>query len=418
MVSVTSDNSTPDVLDALSLLAVGMPVREGLERVVQAHRGALVVMSDDEKVLALCSGGFLLNTEFSPQRLAELAKMDGAIVLSKDASRIARANVHLVPNHSISTSETGTRHRTAERVAKSTGVPVVSVSATMGVITLYEGARKHVLKDRRYLSGQASQVIQTLARFRQRFDTAITSLSALELEDAVTMRDVALAVQPAELVCRLAVEVNGYLIELGEDGRLLKLQLDELAAGVEATRNLIVRDYMHMMDKSNNTSMHLSPAYSHGRLETDREKKPGAKQPAVRLLDSRGGSSTSRGSRSVQTRTALDGTWHGALQVLQSLNTEELANLDTLTEAIGIQAESDQTDGSVDPKGYRLLHRLPNLPEPVIDRIVEHFGSLQAIMRASQKSLEQVEGVGVGRATSLRDGLARLAESSILERYE
>ncbi|MCL4434951.1 MAG: DNA integrity scanning diadenylate cyclase DisA [Actinobacteria bacterium] len=416
---MTSGNSAPEPLDALPLLAVGMPVREGLERVVQAHRGALVVMSDGEEVLALCSGGFLLNAEFSPQRLAELAKMDGAIVLSKDASRIARANVHLVPNHSIPTSETGTRHRTAERVARSTGVPVVSVSTAMGVITLYEGTRKHVLRDGRHLSNQASQVIQTLARFRQRFDAAVSSLSALELEDAVTMRDVALAVQPAELVCRLAAEVNGYLIELGEDGRLLKLQLDELAAGVEATRDLIVRDYMHMMSKDGaGAGMQPPAAHHHGHLETDRERKSGPKQPVVRLLDGSGVPSIGRGSRNAPTHAASNGTWDRALQILQNLDTEELANLDTLTEAIGIQVESDQVDGSVGPKGYRLLHRLPNLPEPVIDRIVEHFGSLQAIMRASQKSLEEVEGVGVGRATSLRNGLARLAESSILERYE
>jgi diadenylate cyclase len=290
----------------------------------------------------------------------------------------------------------------------------------MGVITLYEGTRKHVLRDGRHLSNQASQVIQTLARFRQRFDAAVSSLSALELEDAVTMRDVALAVQPAELVCRLAAEVNGYLIELGEDGRLLKLQLDELAAGVEATRDLIVRDYMHMMDKTDSVGADMQPPAAHhrGHLETDKEKKSGAKQSVVRLLDGSGAPSIGRGSRGAPTHTASDGTWNRALRILQNLDTEELANLDTLTEAIGIQVESDQVDGSVGPKGYRLLHRLPNLPEPVIDRIVEHFGSLQAIMRASQKSLEEVEGVGVGRATSLRNGLARLAESSILERYE
>ncbi|MCL4443891.1 MAG: DNA integrity scanning diadenylate cyclase DisA [Actinobacteria bacterium] len=401
-----SANNT-NAFDALPLLAVGMPLREGLERVVQAHRGALVVMSDREEVLSLCSGGFLLNTEFSPQRLAELAKMDGAIVLSEDTSHISRANVHLVPNHSIPTSETGTRHRTAERVARSTGVPVVSVSTTMGVITLYEGNRKHVLKDRRYLFNQTTQVIQTLTRFRQRFDLAITSLSALELEGAATLRDVVGTLQPAELVCRLADEVNGYLVELGDDGRLLKLQLDELSTGIVEARNFIMQDYVNVTNSidraiasspssapisiaANNHNVHANGAPTDGSLNTTRQSG----ESIINIA-----------------------TQH-AIRSLQQMSTEELADTENIARAIKGRGENSELDSSVEPRGYRLLHRLSHIPDPIVDRIVEHFGNLQAIMRASQSSLEEVEGVGTGRATTLRNGLARLAEMSILERYE
>ncbi len=390
--------------NALPLLAVGMPLREGLERVVQAHRGALVVMSDREEILSICSGGFLLNTEFSPQRLAELAKMDGAIVLSEDTSRISRANVQLVPNHSIPTSETGTRHRTAERVAKATGVPVISVSAAMGIITLYEESRKHILRDRRYLFNQATQVIQTLTRFRQRFDLAVTSLSALELEGVVTLRDVVSTLQPAELVCRLADEVNGYLLELGDDGRLLKLQLDELATGVVEARNFIIQDYVNTIDgtsKQVTSSTATSPTVDNRNLHLNGAPTDSiptrAGQPAESII-------------SISTQQAL--------QSLQQMSTEYLADLENIARIIKGKGEYSQLDNSVEPRGYRLLHRLSRIPDPVVDRIVEHFGSLQIIMRASQSSLEEVDGVGTNRASILRNGLARLAEISILERYE
>jgi len=114
-------------MDAFAAVAPGRPLREGLDRILQANRGALIVVGDGAEVLAICSGGFLLDAEFTPQRLSELAKMDGAVILAPDASRIARANVHLVPNPNVPTSETGTRHRTAERVARSIPVPVISV---------------------------------------------------------------------------------------------------------------------------------------------------------------------------------------------------------------------------------------------------------------------------------------------------
>src|ERR1700691_512690 len=158
---------------ALAMVAPGTALRDGLERVLHAERGALVVIGDGPEVLSICTGGFLLDAEFSPQRLSELAKMDGAIIVSADASRIARANVHLMPNPSIPTTETGTRHRTAERMARSIDVPVISVSASMGVVTVYRGEAKHVLQSATRLHERIGQALQTLERFRQRLHAAL-----------------------------------------------------------------------------------------------------------------------------------------------------------------------------------------------------------------------------------------------------
>src|SRR3954470_8844698 len=173
--------------EALAGVAPGRPLREGLDRILQANMGALIVVGDGPEVLAICSGGFLLDAEFSPQRLSELAKMDGAIVLAPDASRIARANVHLVPSPNVPTSETGTRHRTAERVARSIDVPVISVSEDMSVIAVYRNDLKHPLEAVPRLVNRANQALSTLERYKSRLDGVSGALSALEVEDLVTL---------------------------------------------------------------------------------------------------------------------------------------------------------------------------------------------------------------------------------------
>ena len=131
---------------ALRLVAPGTQLREGLDRILQARMGALIVVGDGPDVLSVCSGGFLLDAEFTPQRLSELAKMDGAIILAADTSRVARANVHLVPDPNVPTSETGTRHRTAERVGRQLDVPVITVSEDMSLVTIHRRGEKHTLE--------------------------------------------------------------------------------------------------------------------------------------------------------------------------------------------------------------------------------------------------------------------------------
>src|SRR5207248_7947434 len=203
---------------ALAPVAPGTPLRDGLDRIVKAKMGALVVVADGPEVLNICSGGFLLDAAFSPQRLSELAKMDGAIILAPDTSRIARANVHLVPNPNVPTSDTGTRHRTAERVARSIDVPVISVSEDLSIIAVYRHEQKHQLEGIPRLLNRANQALQTLERYKNRLDMVTGSLSALEVEDLVTVRDVVTVLQRAEMVRRIAEEIEGYVVELGEDG--------------------------------------------------------------------------------------------------------------------------------------------------------------------------------------------------------
>jgi diadenylate cyclase len=238
--------STNALHEALAQVSPGTPLRDGIDRIVRAKMGALVVIGDGPKVLSICSGGFLLDAEFTPQRLSELAKMDGAIILSADSMRIARANVHLMPDPTVPTAETGTRHRTAERVAVSLGVPVVSVSEEMSVINIYAGGMKRQLQDIGRLLDRANQALQTLERYKTKLDDATSALTALEIEDVVTVHDVAAVIQRGEMVRQIAAEIETMIVELGVDARLLRLQLDEVFTSLDDELDLVVADYPHI----------------------------------------------------------------------------------------------------------------------------------------------------------------------------
>jgi diadenylate cyclase len=348
------------MIDALAQVAPGVPLREGLDRILQAEKGALIVIGDGPEVLAICSGGFLLDAEFSPQRLSELAKMDGAIVLAADATRIARANVHLVPNPNVPTSETGTRHRTAERVARSIDVPVISVSEDLGMVAVYRHDLKHTLEAIPRLLNRANQALQTLERYKTRLDGVSGNLSALEVEDLVTVRDVVSVLQRAEMVRRIAEEVDGYIVELGSDGRLVLLQLEELMGGVEDDRRLVLKDYL---------------------------------------------------------RDTPDWDLDSAMEALGELSTEELVDLKIVSDVLKLPDETTELDASVQPRGYRLLSKIPRLPDPVTDHLIQRFGNLQKLLRATIDELDDVEGIGGVRARAIKEGLSRLAETSILDRY-
>ena len=341
-------------------MAPGQPLREGLDRILQANMGALIVVGDGPEVLAICSGGFLLDAEFSPQRLSELAKMDGATILAPDASRIARANVHLVPNPNVPTSETGTRHRTAERVARSIGVPVISVSEDMRSIAVYYNEIKHPVETSPRLLNRANQALATLERYKNRLDHVSGSLAALEVEDLVTVRDVVTVLQRMEMVRRIADEVNGHIVELGTDGRLVRLQLEELMGGVEDDRRLVIKDYF-------------------------------VTNELWRLPE--------------------------AMNALADLSTEEVLDLGAVASALHLPGDPADLDASLQPRGYRLLARVPRLPDVVVEHIVERFGSLHKILRASVADLDEVEGIGAARAKAIEEALKRLAETSILDRY-
>ena len=228
----------------LASIAPGTALRDGLERILRGRTGALIVLGQDKTVESISTGGFTLDVPFTATGLRELAKMDGAIVVDKDITRIHRAAVHLMPDHTIPSEETGTRHRTAERVAKQTGHPVISVTQSMQIIAAYVGDIRHVLEDSGKILSRANQALATLERYKMRLDEVSATLSALEIEDLVTVRDVAVVAQRLEMVIRIAREIEDYVLELGTDGRLLSLQLEELVTGVDAERELVVRDYL------------------------------------------------------------------------------------------------------------------------------------------------------------------------------
>ena len=347
----------------LAAMAPGTPLRDGLERILRGNTGALIVLGYDRVVESLSTGGFNLDVDFSAQRLRELSKMDGALVLTGDLSKIVRASVQLVPDPAIATEETGTRHRTAERVAKQTGHPVVSVSQSMRIIALYTRNGRYVLDDSASILSRANQALATLERYKLRLDEVAGTLSALEIEDLVTVRDAMAVSQRLEMVRRIATEIEGYVVELGTDGRLLSLQLEELMAGVDGERELVVRDYLV----------------------------------------------SGSGKRS---RTVVD-----AVADLDSLSATELLDLSLVARAVGFAMSADALEQAVSPRGYRLLAKVPRLPGAVVDRLVDHFGGLQKLLAAGIDDLQVVDGVGDTRARSVREGLSRLAESSILERY-
>jgi diadenylate cyclase len=285
--------------------------------------------------------------------------MDGAIILASDTSRVARANVHLVPDPNVPTTETGTRHRTAERVGRQLDVPVITVSEDMSVVTIHRRGEKHTLEPIPRVLARADQALQILGRYKARLDAVSGSLSALEVEDLVTVRDVATVLPRAEMVRRIADEIEGYVVELGADGRLVMLQLDELVGGVDEDRRLVAKDYFQSGDNfALATVMHL----------------------------------------------------------LAQLEDEDLLDLNQVASVLHLDADIG-IDGALQPRGFRLLQKIPRLPELVSDHVVNRFSNLQKIMRAGLADLTEVEGVGEVRAKAIKEGLSRLAETSILERY-
>jgi diadenylate cyclase len=350
-----------ELWDALSAVAPGTQLRDGLDRISKARMGALIVVGDGPEVLNVCSGGFLLDAAFTPQRLSELAKMDGAIILSADSSRIARANVHLVPNPNVPTTETGTRHRTAERVARSVGVPVATVSEDMAVLTVYRGDEKYQLESIPNILNRCDQALQTLERYKSRLNEELASLTAHEVEGLVTLRDVIVVLQRSEMVSRIADELRHHLIELGADGRLVRLQLRDLMAGVGDERTNLIRDYA-----------------------------PDGIEPAE------------------------------ALERLRDLDPGEITDPDDVGDVLELgDGNSVDLDQTMQPRGYRILARiLPRLPEPVIEAVVGSCGRFDKLMRASTEELADVAEVSEQLAAVIRDGLSQQAQSSILNRYQ
>ncbi len=348
------------LLQALKQVAPGTPLRAGIDDIIRAHLGALIVIGEPSTLSFLFSGGMRLDVPFTAQHLYELAKMDGAIIVNTAGTRLVYANVQLMPDPNIPSSETGTRHRTAERVAKQTDALVVSISQQRETVTVFIGDLRYQLGEISEVLARTNQALGTLETYRQRLEQGLTRLTTLEFQGAVTLDDVVVVLQRAELTTRVAAEVERNCTELGEESRLIRMQLDELLESVPRDKAAVVFDY-----------------------EATAEAK--------------------RATR--------------ALEELAALPYQRLLELEEVIGLLGYPRDANPLDVSVVPRGYRVLSQLPRLPESVIRHVVKHFGSLDATIRASHRELEAVDGVGAVRAREIREGLRRLQEQNLVDRY-
>jgi diadenylate cyclase len=342
------------------MVAPGTALREGLDNILHARTGGLIAIGEQEDLSFLFSGGIKLDIDYSPAMLYQVAKMDGAIVMGGNATKIAMANVQLMPDPTILSLETGTRHRTAERVSKQTEALVICISQRREVVSLYIDGSKYILEEIPVVLAKANQALATLDKYRTRLDQVSTRLTALEFEGGVTLHDVLTVLQRAELVTRMAVEIERYIVELGAEGRLIEMQLEEVMVGVASDKAALIHDY----------------------LASDR-----------------------------------DTLFADSLDQLGRLAHQDLLDFGRLAELMGYDRKLNTLDYPVSPRGHRILGRIPRLPKLVVGEIVKQFGGLEELLAATDAELEQVEGVGEIRAKDIREGLRRLQEINLVDRY-
>jgi diadenylate cyclase len=350
----------PRLVKALEMVAPGTALREGIDNIVHARTGALIVIGDPEELSFLNSGGIKLDIDYSPAFLYQVAKMDGAIILNGNATKISAANVQLMPDPTILSLETGTRHRTAERVSKQTEALVIAISQRREIVSLYVDGAKYILEDIPTVLAKANQALATLDKYRARLDQVSTRLTALEFEGGATLHDVLTVLQRSELVTRMAVEIERYIVELGTEGRLIEMQLEETMVGTAADKAALVHDYL-----------------------------------------------------------AEDGdeNFAQALDQIGRLPHQDLLDFGRLAELLGYDRKLNTLDYPVAPRGYRILGRIPRLPRIVVASIVEAIGGLDDLLAAGEGELEGIEGVGEIRAKDIREGLRRLQEINLVDRY-
>jgi diadenylate cyclase len=342
------------------MVAPGTALREGVDNIVNSRTGGLVVIGEPDDISFLFSGGIRLDVDYSPALLYQVAKMDGAIVLNGEATKIAWANVQLMPDPTILSSETGTRHRTAERVSKQTTALVIAISQRRDVVSLYIEGTKYILQDIPAVLARANQGLATLDKYRARLDQVSSRLTALEFEGGGVLYDVLAVLQRAELVTRMAVEVERYIVELGTEGRLIEMQLEETMVGVAADKAALVRDYSVEDSEENLVTV---------------------------------------------------------LATLAHMPHQDVLDFGRLAELLGYDRKMNTLDFPVAPRGYRVLGRIPRLPKLVVQKIIREFGGLEEVLAASDADLEAVDAVGATRAKDIREGLRRLQEVDLVDRY-
>jgi len=358
--SELENRQEPRLVKALEMVAPGTSLREGIDHILHARTGGLILVGDPDELSFLYSGGIKLDVDYTPALLYQVAKMDGAIILNQNVTKIVWANVQLMPDPTILSVETGTRHRTAERVSKQTDAVVIACSQRRQVVSLYVDGAKYIMVDIPVVLAKANQALATLDKYRSRLDQVSTRLTALEFEGGATLHDVLTVLQRAELVTRMAVEIERYIVELGTEGRLIEMQLDETMVGVASDKAALVHDYL--------------------------------------VEDS-------------------DEAYATVLDQLARLPHQDLLDFGRLAELLGYDRKVNTLDYPVSPRGHRILGRIPRLPKLVVQEIVTEFGRLDEMLAATDAELESVDGVGEIRAKDIREGLRRLQEINLVDRY-
>lgn len=349
-----------NITEILKLIAPGTPIRDGLENILRAKTGALLLITDNMQVLKdVVDGGFTINEDYTSSKLYELAKMDGAIVLSGDLKKILFANAQLIPSHEIQTLETGTRHRTAERTAKQTGELVISISQRRSIITVFKGNDRYILEDTDVVLNKANQAIQTLEKYKKVFDNKLNILNEYEFNDIVTLENVIVVIQRAEMVMRIVEEIQRQIYELGDDGRLVRMQLEELIGGLEKEETLIIKDY-------------IAPS-----------KKKRLPEKIV--------------------------------EALEELSYEELSKESMIAKLLGYENFDNYDEVGVYPRGYRILNKIPRMPSNIVENLVDAYKSFQHILAADIESLDEVDGIGEVRAKTIKQSLKRMQEQFVFD---
>lgn len=341
------ERSSYRLMDAVARVAPGTLLRDSLDNILRSRSGALIVVGEPARVLALTDGGFPVDVRMTPQRLYEMAKMDGALVLDQEAQRIIWANTQLLPDPSIPTSESGIKHRAAQRLARQTGDMVICVSRRRNLITLYKGEERHILSDLPVVLARADQALSTLERYRSLLDEAVVRLTGLELEGLVSLRDLSTVIGRSLMIFDLSREIASLTTELGTEGRLARIRCKELTEGVRNELLLLVSDY-------------------------------------------------------AQTSRSPEGVMKEIESAPEVLSAGEIARILRLEGAGG---EIPAVDSPLMPRGKRILKRIPRIPSSVIDELVEAFDGLGSLMDARPEELERIGGIGTVRAQTIYQGL-------------
>ncbi|HPF16160.1 MAG TPA: DNA integrity scanning diadenylate cyclase DisA [Thermotogota bacterium] len=346
--------------EIIKICSPGTQLRLGLENIIKSNSGGLILLMNEEDIerhKSIIQLGFNVNCEYTAQKIYELTKMDGAVILNEDVTKILYANVQLTPDPSIPTKETGMRHRNAERIAKQTGKVAIAVSRRRGVVSIYWGAFTYVLKDLNFLITMVDQGLKAIEKYSASYNREIENLNTLEIENKVTVFDLCRTLEKAIAALRTSEEIEPYIWEMGINGRLANLQLDEMIGDLDENLHLIVSDYLVAEGIPQDDEVDL------------------------------------------------------CVHHLTTLKDKELLDYSKMANFLGIESQSLLTEEMISPRGIRMIRTVTKIPNNIIYNLVEKMNSLNAIKNANPDSLKEVAGIGEKRSVSIIEGLKKLGDN-------